>query len=101
MINVKMSDIQRLRLKQANKASKELGCKNILRKRAFRVLTVPLTVSGVFTGDQRVIKTEYVTMELVVNEQTLKWDVLKTDFDSFKENNLLCFRNGEEIVTSR
>ena len=79
-----MSDIQRLRLKQANKASKELGCKNILRKRAFRVLTVPLTVSGVFTGDQRVIKTEYVTMELVVNEQTLKWDVLKTDFDSLQ-----------------
>ena len=96
-----MSDIQRLRLKQANKASKELGCKNILRKRAFRVLTVPLTVSGVFTGDQRVIKTEYVTMELVVNEQTLRWDVLKTDFDSLKDNKLLCFKNGEDIVTLR
>ena len=96
-----MSDIQRLRLKQANKATKELGGKNILRKRAFRVLTVPLTVSGVFTGDQRVIKTEYVTMELVVNEQTLKWDVLKTDFDSLKDNKLLCFKNGEDIVTLR
>ena len=91
--------LETVRLKQVNETSKRLGCKNILRRRAFRVLKTPLEVSTLFHGDQRVITTKYVTLELCINGQIVKWDVTETDFNSLKETNLLCFKTEAEPLT--
>ena len=94
------TDLERLRLKQANNASKRLGFKNILRRRAFRVLERPLTVFAALKGDQSILKNDYVTLELINDNKTLRWDITLEDFNSLKESNFLSFKSEGELLTS-
>ena len=81
-------------------ASKRLGFKNILRRRAVRVLERPLMVFAALKGVQSILKHDYVTLEVINDNKTLHWDITLEDFNSLKESNFLSFKSEGELLTS-